>query len=551
MKRLLLLILAIPAVAAHAATQDAGTILQQIQPVAPQAPSPDSTGLTVEQPASANLPTSAPLPVIAIQISGNSSFPTPELHALIAGAEGKSLTLAQLNQFADRITNFYHQHGYFLARAYIPMQTIKNGIVRFEVLEALYDKVSLDNQSKVKEQLLADTLAPLKKGQPIEKAAIDRSLLLLSDIPGVKINATIKPGETVGTSDLNVEAKSSAYLDGNVALDNFGNRVTGHNRLGATLNYFNPLSHGDILSVSLLSSNKSMQYGRMSYETLVNGLGTRAGGAYSSIHYILGDTLANLGGHGTANVYNFWVKHPFVRSPNFNLYAQLQYDDKALDDRIDTASIRTQRRLENGIFSLSGDARYNFLSGSASIWKLDYTSGKVLFKDLAAQQADTLTANTAGAFSKWTLNFTQMQALTRSNTLYLNVSGQWTRSNLDSVEKMIAGGAYSVRAYDMGAASGDSGYSETIEFRHDFKGQTQAQWQAVAFVDSAQLVINHNPWTAATNTIRLSGAGIGLNWTGSNRLSAKFYVAKPIGPTSVLLPNTSSAKAWLVVSKGF
>jgi hemolysin activation/secretion protein len=336
-----------------------------------------------------------------------------------------------------------------------------------------------------------------------------------------------------------------------VALDNFGSRVTGRTRLGATLSYLDPFAHGDVLSVSLLTSGNNMKYGRMSYDTLLNGSGTRTGGAYSSVHYVLGDTLADLNGHGTANAYNLWVKHPLVRSPNFNLYAQLQYDHKALDDRIDVAAMRTQRLLGNKVFSISGDARDKLLSGSASMWNLTYTAGKVAFDDVLTQQSDAATAKTAGAFAKWTLNFTRMQGLTPSDSLYLNVTGQWARSNLDSAEKMIAGGVYSVRAYDVGTASGDSGDSETLELRHDFRDYPHGQWQAVAFIDSAHLEINRDPWATGTNTVALSGAGVGLNWLGPSQLSAKGYIAKPIGTIPDLLPATRSARAWLVVTKSF
>jgi hemolysin activation/secretion protein len=240
-----------------------------------------------------------------------------------------------------------------------------------------------------------------------------------------------------------------------------------------------------------------------------------------------------------------------VRSPNFNLYAQLQYDRKKLDDRIDIVFINTQRRLGNKVFSISGDARDKLLSDSASIWNLGYTSGNVVFEDIAARQSDALTAKTAGAFTKWTFNFTRMQGLTQSDSIYLNVTRQWAHSNLDSAEKMIAGGVYSVRAYDMGAASGDSGYSETVELRHDFRSYAHGQWQAVTFIDGAHVVVNHTPWTTGTNAATLSGAGVGLNWLGPDRLSAKGYIAKPIGTIPDLLPATRSARAWLVVTKSF
>jgi hemolysin activation/secretion protein len=538
-------------VTAHAATTDSGTLLQQAQPVRPQVPSTNGTGLTIEQAGKGTLPPTAPFEVKSIKISGNTLFTTAKLHALIAEAEGKSLTLAQLNDFAERITNFYQQHGFLLARAYIPMQTIKAGEVRIEVLEARYGKINLNNQSRVNKQLLGATLDPLKSGQPIAQPEMDKALLLLSDIPGMLVNATLKPGDTVGTSDLNVETKSGPLSSGNVALDNFGNQVTGRYRVGATLNYIDPFAHGDVFSANLLSSGKNMNYGRVSYETLLNGKGTRAGGAYSAVHYILGDTLASLNGHGTADVDSLWIKQPLLRSPDLNLYAQLQYDLKKLDDRIDVSGINTQRKLGNATLSVSGDDRDSFLSGAVSTWSLGYSGGRVIYEDNIAKQSDALTANTAGGFTKWTVNLSRIQELALGHSLYVNITGQWANTNLDSSEKMIAGGPYSVRAYDMGALSGDSGFSEIIELRHDMRKYFLGQWQAVLFADSAHVTINHTPWAPGTNAATLSGAGVGLNWMGPHQLSARGFVAKPIGAIPDVVTNAGSVRAWFVMNKAF
>ena len=46
--------------------------------------------------------------------------------------------------------------------------------------------------------------------------------------------------------------------------------------------YFNnPLRRGDVLGLGGLSSGSGVNYGRVSYESLLNGQGTRGGAAYS------------------------------------------------------------------------------------------------------------------------------------------------------------------------------------------------------------------------------------------------------------------------------
>jgi hemolysin activation/secretion protein len=115
---------------------------------------------------------------------------------------------------------------------------------------------------------------------------------------------------------------------------------------------------------------------------------------------------------------------------------------------------------------------------------------------------------------------------------------------------MIVGGPYTVRAYDTGAISGDTGYLGTIEFRHDLRS-SYGQWQAIAFVDSAHVRINKTTWIAGLNSASLSGAGVGINWTGSNQWDIKAAIATPIGATPALVADTRSTRAWIEVAMRF
>jgi len=537
--------------AANPVAPNAGTILQEVKPVTPPVPSSAGTGLTIEKEGGAKMPPSAPFLVKTFRITGNEKLDTQTLHALVADGEGKTLTLTQLGEFADRITDYYRSHGYPLARAIIPAQTIQDGVVVIQVIEASYGKVRLDNGSKVNTPLLEDTLSPLKSGQVIHQREMDEALLLLSDIPGIVVNATLKPGETVGTSDLVVNTTPGPSVSGNVALDNYGNRYTGRVRLGGTVNFINPMRHGDVLSLSGLTSGGDLNYGRVGYEWLLNGKGTRLGAAYSSLRYILGDTFASLNSHGTAEVGSLWAKHPLIRRTDLNLYGKVQYDQMKLRDHTDTTAVRTDRTLSNWTASLSGDERDGFLAGGITTWSVGLTAGHVGFDDEAAKLADAATAKTAGGFSKWNASLARLQGLSPKNSLYLALTGQWANDNLDSSQKMIAGGPYTVRAYDMAALSGDSGYTGTVEFRRNLGSAWNSQWQAVVFVDTAYITVNHTTWAAGTNSAILNGAGVGLNWEGPAQWTGRVYLAARVGSTPELVGNTDASRGWIEIGKSF
>lgn len=548
---LLLTCPALPALAATPPIPNAGSILRQNQPVTPTAPAPASPGLSIEQPGAGALPPSRPFLVSHIEITGNTRIGTAKLHALIAEAEGRRLTLPQLGALARRLTDYYQAHGYPLARAIIPAQTIHAGVIRFEIIEARYGKVSLDNHSLVSDRLLGATLAGLQSGAVVAGSQLDRALLLLSDIPGVNVDALLKPGTEVGTSDLQVATTSPSPVNGDVTADNAGDRYSGRARVGGTLNWLDPLHQGDLLSVSGLTTGDSgMNYGRLDYAATLDGEGTQLGTGYSMLDYRLSGTLSPLDAHGDAQDATLWTKQPFVRSQDMNLYGQFQYDYLHLNDEIGRNDTATPRHLNTLTTSLSGTLRDGLGTGGLDTWTASWTYGRVSFENAAAESADAAGADAQGAFSRWNVSFGRLQSLGARDAVYLGASGQWANRNLGPSQQMVVGGPGSVRAYDVDAVSGDAGYQFTAELRHSFLTSWHGRWQALAFVDDAHLRVDEKVFAPGPNTANLTGAGAGLSWAGPAQVQASLTVAAPIGGRPELAGDAASARVWLQATKG-
>jgi hemolysin activation/secretion protein len=554
-RRLALLLItcpALPAIAAGPPLPNAGSILRQNQPAVPAAPAAKPLGLSIEERGIHALPASRPFLVTRIEITGNTRIGTAQLHALIAGAEGRRLTLPELGALAQRLTDYYHAHGYPLARAIIPAQVIHGGVVRLQIIEARYDRISLRNHSRVGGELLQSTLAGLRSGAVIRDASLDRALLLLSDIPGANVDAVLRPGAKVGTSDLQVAATSPPPLNGDVVVDNSGDRYSGRARVGGTLNWLDPLHHGDILSVSGLSTGDSgMNYGRFDYAAVIDGRGTQVGAGYSILHYRLGGSLSPLDARGNAQDASLWAKQPFIRSREWNLYGQLQFDHLQLDDKIGLNATSTPRHLNTLTASLAGNARDDVGGGGVSTWTASWTYGKNTFGSAAASSADAAGADSQGTFSRWNLSLGRLQSLGSQDAVYLGASGQWTDRNVDPSQQMVVGGPSSVRAYDVDALSANSGLQLTAELRHSFATYWHGRWQAIAFVDGAHVRIDERAFAPGPNTANLMGAGAGLDWTGPAGTQASLTFAAPFGGRPVLAGHAASERVWLQLSKGF
>ncbi len=543
-----LLTLPLAAHGAEPTPPGAGSILQQIKPSIPQAPSSSGTGLSIEHEGVAKLPSSSPFLLKQIKIAGNKKIDTETLHALVADSEGKEITLSQLEGLASRITDYYHQHGYPLARAIVPVQTIHDGVVEIEAIEAHYGKINLNNHSPVHDRLLSSTLAPLHSGQVIGDAGLNRALLLLSDIPGVIPDASLSPGSQVGTADLNVEAKAAPRVTGNISADNYGNQYTGRGRIGAGVTINDPLHLGDALNLNFMTAGHGLDYGRAAYDVVVNGSGTQLGASYSALRYILGGSLSNLRGYGTANVASAWVRQPLIRSLKLNLYVKAQYNHKRLRDHIDASNLRTDRHLNDGRFSVSGDVRDHLLGTNAvSTWNVSWSTGSLAFDDPTALASDAATAKTAGHFSKGDWALVRLQSIDARDSLYLSASGQWANGNLDSVEKLVVGGPYGLRGYDMGVLSADTGYLTTAELRHRFTERVQGR----LFGDAEHASVNAKPWSTGRNVYSLGDVGIGLDVNAPHRWHLTAYLARPVGTVPVSIANRTTTRGWVQLSRMF
>ena len=543
---------------------NAGSILQQAQPLPAPTFSPNSPWLLFDKSSDkeTRLLSSETFLLRGINITHNTIFDTATLSALVADAQGKTLALSQLAELASRITDYYRSHGYPLARTIIPAQTIEAGVLRFQVIEPRYGKITLDNQSQVRDPLLNATLANLKIGGFVEESVLDRTLLLLSDIPGIIVVPSLKRGTENGTSDLLVNTRSGPAISGNLGLNNHGNKYTGVSNVSGSVVVNNPFHHGDTLALKVLRAGPGMNYGGIAYDALVNGHGTHLGGSTSSLRYNFNTSAtpagaaaaSTLNGSGTAQVTSLWVKQALLRSRDKNVYVQLKYDHVVLRDHLDVGSsqIYTDRHLENITANLSGDFQSNLMTTGMTSWSLDTTLGQLVFDDPTAKTENAKTSNTSGGFSKLTGSLLHIQNLGGQRELVMALRGQWAGTNLDTSQKMVAGGPYSVRAYAAGTLSADAGYLLTAEIKQPIGTALGGQVTATAFMDTTRVTINQKTWPGAgLNKATLSGAGLGLNWAGPNQYTATAYAAKPIGSKSPLVGNVKSTQFSIEVQKRF
>lgn len=484
-------------------------------------------------------------------IAGSTAFTEAELLAVSGFVPNQLQSLRNLYAMADNITAHYKSKNYLLARAYLPAQEINDGVVTITVLEGNYGKISVNNSSGVSDALALGAIEGLVSGDPVELEPLENRLLSLSDVPGVEVRSTLIPGSSVGLTDLIVDVTPGPPISGSIDFDNAGNRYTGEERLGSTLNFNNPFGIGDVASLRAVTTGSGLNYLRGAYQ-IPMGRG-RVGVAYSHLEYELGREFESLQANGDAQIASLFGSYPLLRSRNANTSVGLTFERKNTEDRIDSIPFQTNKEVDVAIFSLYGNRRDTFGGGGFNDYLLALTAGNLDIETASVRAVDDVTARSNGSFNKFSFNASRVQRLTETVSLLGSIEGQVASKNLDISEKMELGGMDGVRAYPEGETYADEGYLLTLELRKLLPASTviPGQFYAAAFVDTGTVSINANQFAPGDNDRTLSGAGLGLYWNYSNSWTARMYYATKLGSEDAQSAPDRSGRYWIQVVKYF
>jgi len=516
---------------------DAGRIQQELESsrVPGIVPRP-SAAPVLEEPARPALsaPDGARFMVEGFRITRATVFVEAELQALLKNFMGKELSLADLQRAADVITIGYRERGFFVARAYVPAQEIRDGIVEIMVLEGKLDSISLklSPELRLHGSVVEETLrAALPAGGVIHEDELERGLLLLNDIPGVDVRAVLSPGTVLGTSIITAEVGEGPLISGSVDFDNQGGKFTGPYRAGATLNLNNPTGYGDFLAARATVSTGS-SFGRLAYQVPVGSHGLKLGGAYAETRYELCCEFAPLRARGEARTATFSALYPFLRGRTMNLYGTAALTTKHYFNET-IAGTTSDKRADVVTLGANGDNRDFLGDGGLNSFALALSAGQLNLNGWATDRvADAASARTHGNYLKIAYSMARLQRIGETTSLYARLSGQIASKNLDSSEKFILGGPLGLRAYSSGEAVGDEGSLLNLELRHDI----QSTLQLAAFLDLGEIRLHSNEWsgwqganTRIGNRYGLSGFGIALNWNQPGDFLVQGSIAQVIG----------------------
>lgn len=520
-----------------------GTVQDTIRQQPPESPLPTDQAppLLPDVDPTAIAPVGPAIRVDSFLLTGNDAISDEVLIAQLQSWINRELTLNEVYAAADALTRYYREQGYGLAQVTVPAQKISDGSVELQIIEGRIGAISASGNESYSFEFLQRRLQPLKPGSVYTDRGMERSVLLLNDLPGLAARAVIKPGSEFGTSDILFRIEEDP-MQFSASADNYGREELGEIRLLVDGQFNNLAGIGDRLYVAtLVSEDGLLKYGNVTYGFPTGSNGSRLRITANRADYeVEGEVFADLDITGDNTTYRVDWSYPLLRSRSANIVLttavqRFTTESFQLDEAI-AANATELDLLEFGLF-MNGLTK---LGDSWSASAIIDGNGKsndstVLVPQSDAQQAKLrLDASYGMPFGRnWLF-------ATRGTYVY---SGD----PLVDSQKFSLGGPYSVRGYAPAELRGDEGAFLALELRkYFFAGKYPLA--ATVFVDGGYAKNKRLPGDTASTEADLEGelgsAGAGLLFSpdGGTFSGALIYAAPIDNHTS--LNNDDDGHAW-------
>jgi hemolysin activation/secretion protein len=491
--------------------------------------------------------------------AGNSLLTNDQLALSVTSFIGRPLDFAQLQNAAVAVATAYRSAGW-VVRTYLPQQDITSGTVTIQIVEARFGAVLFEGDAKRVSTPQLKRLIGVRQAanEPVNAEDLERSLLLINDLPGVVAAGRLAPGDAQAATDLVLAVEDGPLVDGDLIADSAGARYTGSQRLIGRASLNNRAGFGDRADALLLHSEGS-NYLRAGYSLPAGSRGWRIGANASHLEYdlVLSEFEA-LDARGSSSALGVEASYPLLRSRLRNLYLRVDGDKRRFDNEsIDVTT--THYSVQAATVGLYGNRFDTFHGGGATDAGISVIQGRVDLSGSPNEAADAATTRTDGSFVKVLFSASRLQALTDRVSLFAKLDGQVADKNLDSSEKFYLGGSQGVRAYPEDEAGGTEGMIATLEARAGLgRG-----FSVTVFYDWGRIHVNeHNDFAGAPSPelerVVLKGAGVSVRWVARSGLDLRATVARRAGEN----PNPTIAgddqdgslernRFWLQVSMPF
>lgn len=370
----------------------------------------------------------------------------------------RGVTLGMIETVADTITQYYRERGFILAKAYIPQQQVRDGVVSLNIMLGKLGAVEVVNAKRINKNLLKRTFNA-SLDQPVTAENTEENLYLINDIPGVYAQGYFEPGEQVGDTRLKLNVTQETWFDTSVRIDNHGAKTTGENRLYGEFVLHNPSTFGDEIQLAALRTEENSSYGALHYSLPIYTprlrvkVGASQNDFVSRINFA-SSSAAGVEYSGSAKVTDADITYHFDRGRKHNSSFGLQFS--SIKTNIDLNDEEKLPVVDTKLDNISLNYHTDFLNEkSRSLHQLDIgvTSSKETDanRNTGADAGALMRDPNAGYFyyNYSLLSFFKNPIGQSDLRLVVNHSLQYAGKALSSSNKFDLSGPNRARAFDL------------------------------------------------------------------------------------------------------
>ena len=392
---------------------------------------------------------------------------------------GKPLTRAGLQSLRAEIRRYLTAHGRPYVEVTVPPQNITSGVVQVVVTPYRLGRVTVTGGRYFRKQVIEEPndLAP---GQILTLPDVQTDVNRLNENPFLTVDTVFRPGDTPGTSDLELVAKDHLPLRVYAGYDNQGYPLLGLQEFSAGVNWGNAFGDGQILSYQFTRSfnGRFVAHSASDVIPIASGDKVLIFGSYEIMQPNLGVYFENPGHSGQISIR---FVHEIPISNWLTGHFQLGYDYKFTNNNLQFFGYTVLNSyLQVDQFPVVVDLTETDRHGQTTVENdLVFSPGDLTGanNDVAVQQ---LVAGGTARYVYDRLSITRTTRLPDNFSWVSRVAAQISTGILPDSEQLGGGGVGSVRGYYTDTALGSVGILTNQELRlpafspshlvfHDFK----------------------------------------------------------------------------------
>ncbi len=453
----------------------------------------------------------------------------------------RGITLGMIETVADKITNYYRERGFILAKAYIPEQQVRDGVVTLTLLLGVLGGVEV-NENRVYSDKSLSSVFKGSLAKPVTNKIVEEKLYFINDFPGITVQGFFEPGAQVGDTKLNINVTSEKRYDANLRLDNHGSEQTGENRSYAEFLWNNPAGNADQLQLGALysASPSNTTYGLLRYSTKLFSPRFRLAASAANNEFVIGpgnsESINFLQLEGETKQTGITASYAMKRSRTAN------YSFDFVSENIESI-IRTGLFPEGNVLGLDDEVRdtslvfnYDILQESIRVLhqgSAKLTSGEFLLGQEPGQDKDYTIFSTDYTL----LTFWNPPLVDINTRVIVRASAQFAGSALSSINQFSLAGPTRARGFSISQFSADDAAHIGVDWIFSSPGFLSWKIGKSNFKDIISPFIfadiSHGEARALAvddedSTATLANLGVGIQFSYLNKIRGNLQFAFPI-----------------------